>query len=194
MRGAPVSAMRPAFSEIVWPEADGYSVRNVRVPLCMVSDLASPCEPSEREDDVGLFDLAIVRGRLARIAPAGTLGAEHGPPIDLQGRQAWPMLVDAHTHLDRGHTVVRSPNPSGSFADALAATAKDRMRWTREDLIRRMSFGLRAAYAHGVSAIRTHLDSVPEQAERSWGAFRGHARRMGGTHRAAGRVAGRARH
>ena len=35
-----------------------------------------------------------------------------------------------------------------------------------------MSFGLRCASAHGVSAIRTHLDSVPEQAERSWGAFR----------------------
>src|SRR5262245_21061282 len=36
----------------------------------------------------------------------------------------------------------------------------------------RMNFGLRCAYAHGVSAIRTHLDSVPAQAERSWGAFR----------------------
>ncbi len=169
MRGAPMSAMPPAFSDIVWPEAEAYSVGNVRVPLCMVSDLASPCEP--HEDAVGLFDLAIVRGRIARIAPAGALAAERGPLIDLQGRQAWPTLIDVHTHLDRGHTVVRSPNPSGSFGDALAATAADRLRWTHADLLRRMSFGLRAAYAHGVSAIRTHLDSVPEQAERSWGAF-----------------------
>src|SRR5262249_17482543 len=92
--------------------------------------------------------------------------------IDLRGRQVWPMLVDVHTHLDRAHTVVRAPNVSGSFADALRATASDRLRWTRGDLLMRMNFGLRCAYAHGVSAIRTHLDSVPAQAERSWGAFR----------------------
>ena len=34
------------------------------------------------------------------------------------------------------------------------------------------NFGLRCAYAHGVSAIRTHLDSVPQQAGLSWPAFR----------------------
>jgi len=31
-----------------------------------------------------------------------------------------------------------------------------------------MDFGLRCAYAHGVSAIRTHIDTYPETAERSW--------------------------
>src|SRR5262249_36309471 len=56
--------------------------------------------------------------------------------------------------------------------DALGATASDRLRWTRDGLLMRMNFGVRCAYAHGVSAIRTHLDSVPAQAERSWGAFR----------------------
>jgi len=35
-----------------------------------------------------------------------------------------------------------------------------------------MDFGLRCAYAHGVGAIRTHLDSFGEQAEISWGVFR----------------------
>ena len=88
------------------------------------------------------------------------------------GRQVWPMLIDVHTHLDRGHTVVRSPNLSGTFKDALAATAIDRPKWTHEDLLARMDFALRCAYAHGVAAIRTHLDSVPQQAGRSWPAFR----------------------
>ncbi len=106
--------------------------------------------------------------------------------VDLHGRQVWPMLVDVHTHLDRGHTVVRSPNVNGTFTDALAATQADRLRWTHEDLLARMSFGLRCAYAHGVSAIRTHLDSVPEQAERSWRAFARHARGVAGPRRAAG--------
>ena len=54
----------------------------------------------------------------------------------------------------------------------LGSTQADRLRWTYEDLLARMDFGLRCAYAHGVSAIRTHLDSVPEQADRSWRAFR----------------------
>jgi cytosine deaminase len=77
-----------------------------------------------------------------------------------------------HTHLDRGHTVARAPNATGTFADAVRATAADRPRWTYDDLVARMSFALRCAQAHGVSAIRTHLDSVPEQAETSWRAFR----------------------
>jgi cytosine deaminase len=35
-----------------------------------------------------------------------------------------------------------------------------------------MDFGLRCAYAHGVTAIRTHIDTYPDNAERSWQALR----------------------
>jgi cytosine/creatinine deaminase len=166
-----MSGMRPDFSEIVWPEAASYWIGKARVPCCL---LAEPpvCPPHERADGAALLDMLIENGRLARVAPAGTAGADRVPLVDLRGRQLWPMLVDVHTHLDRGHTVVRAPNASGSFADAVCATMADRQRWTYDDLIARMDFGLRAAYAHGVSAIRTHLDSVPEQAERSWQALR----------------------
>jgi cytosine deaminase len=44
--------------------------------------------------------------------------------------------------------------------------------WTYDDVYRRMSFGLRCAEAHGVSAIRTHLDSHPGQAETTWQVLR----------------------
>src|SRR5262249_13147394 len=117
-------------------------------------------------------DILIENGGVQALRPANSADADARPRIDLNGRQVWPMLVDVHTHLDRGHTVVRAPNASGTFADAVAATAADPPRWTHDDLVARMSFGLRCAYAHGVSAVRTHLDSVPEQAERSWRAFR----------------------
>src|SRR5262249_44974072 len=167
-----MSAMRPNFSDIVWPDAAAYWIANARVPLCMLGEAGRPGARSDRDDGVVLVDLLIESERLARMVPAGTAGIDQHPRIDLRGRQVWPMLVDVHTHLDRAHTVVRSPNVSGSFADALRATASDRLRWTRDDLLMRMNFGLRCAYAHGVSAIRTHLDSVPAQAERSWGAFR----------------------
>src|SRR5215470_8964683 len=173
-----MSAMRPNFSDIVWPDAAAYWIANARVPLCMLGEArlgleeGRPGARSDRDDGVVLVDLLIESERLARMVPAGTAGTDQQPLIDLRGRQVWSMLVDVHTHLDRAHTVVRSPNVSGSFADALRATASDRLRWTRDDLLMRMNFGLRCAYAHGVSAIRTHLDSVPAQAKRSWGAFR----------------------
>jgi len=39
------------------------------------------------------------------------------------------------------------------------------------DLVRSMTFGVRCAYAHGVSAIRTHLDTYADSAERTWEAL-----------------------
>ena len=60
--------------------------------------------------------------RLSAVAPADASQA-----VDLHGRQLWPALIDVHTHLDRAHTVVRSPNQNGTFADAVAATQADRL-------------------------------------------------------------------
>ena len=31
-----MSAMRPNFSDIVWPDAAAYWIANARVPLCML--------------------------------------------------------------------------------------------------------------------------------------------------------------
>jgi cytosine deaminase len=165
------SPMLPRFSDIVWPDAASYWIGNARIPMCLLSG-PHAFKPQDREDGAALLDVLIENGKIARLASSGVAGGDRRPLVDLHGRQVWPMLVDVHTHLDRGHTVVRSPNETGMFADALKATAADRAKWTREDLLARMDFGLRCAYAHGVSAIRTHLDSVPEQAERSWRAFR----------------------
>jgi cytosine deaminase len=165
-----MSTMLSHFSDIAWPNAASYWIGSARVPLSLLAKPQS-FAPTDREDGTALLDILIENGRIARLVPTDA-GGERVSAVDLRGRQLWPMLIDVHTHLDRGHTVVRSPNVSGTFKDALAATQADRLRWTYEDLLARMDFGLRCAYAHGVSAIRTHLDSVPEQAERSWRAFR----------------------
>ena len=54
-----------------------------------------------------------------------------------------------------------SPRPAGrQLHGGLAATIRDRARWAAEEMRARMEFGIKCAYAHGVSAIRTHLDSV----------------------------------
>ena len=113
-------------------------------------------------------DLRISRGTVAAITPAGT--AEAG--ADLRGGMVLPCFVDVHAHLDKGHIWPRSPNPDGSFMGALAAVASDRERhWSADDMEKRFTFGLRCAYAHGTSAIRTHLDTYLPHARKTWALF-----------------------
>jgi cytosine/creatinine deaminase len=62
---------------------------------------------------------------------------------------------------------------AGDFAGAREATRADREAyWSADDVARRMDFGLRCAEAHGVSAIRTHLDSYAGQGDITWPVFR----------------------
>lgn len=91
---------------------------------------------------------------------------------DFCGRIITPTFIDCHTHLDKGHIWARQPNPDGSFGGALDAVATDtKANWSAGDLASRMDFSLRCAYAHGTSALRTHIDSQNPQAEISWSVF-----------------------
>jgi cytosine/creatinine deaminase len=156
------------FRKIEIPRVPDYVLKNARVPLCLLeTDL-------ERHDVDGdrsaLVDIGISGGDITSI---GRPGETVGEAVDLGGQHVWPMLVDMHTHLDKGHIVTRSPNPDGTFAGACGAAESDRkLFWRPDDIYRRMSFGLRCAEAHGVTAIRTHLDSHTGQAEISWEVFR----------------------
>ncbi|MEM9043379.1 MAG: cytosine deaminase [Pseudomonadota bacterium] len=109
---------------------------------------------TEAEDGLVRADLTIEKGKIVKLeSPKGNSG------VDLGGRIVLPGLVDCHTHLDKGHIWSRTPNPDGTFAGAIDATWTDRQaHWTLEDIRQRMEFGLRAAYAHGTVAMRTHLD------------------------------------
>jgi cytosine deaminase len=83
-----------------------------------------------------------------------------------------PGMIDVHTHLDKGHIWPRMPNPTGDSDGAGSAVGADReARWSAGDVRRRMEFGLATAYAHGVVAIRTHLDSLAPQAGISFAVF-----------------------
>ena len=158
------------FAEISWPAAPRYWFANARVPACLLSGGAG-LAPVDGEGVVNV-DLLIEDGKLARFAPPGASDQDGITRVDLGGRQVWPTLIDIHTHLDKGHTVERSPNVDGTFHNARLAAAADRPYWTEVDLRRRMEFGLRCAYAHGVSAIRSHIDTYHETAERSWQVLR----------------------
>lgn len=147
------------------PPGRRYALRNVTVPGC----LTGLRDASAAE--LLAADLLVDHGRIAAVEPAGTLTAEHGP--DLDRSLVLPGLVDCHAHLDKGHIWHRAPNLTGDLAGAIRAAAEDRAaHWNADDLRLRMEFGLLAAYAHGVVAIRTHLDSLAPQAQISYPLFR----------------------
>jgi len=154
--------------DVRFPDAGAYALRRARVPAVFF-DGAMP--DLERDpDDCALVDLSIAGGKIAAITPAGTNSPGPGD-VDIEGRLVWPTLIDIHTHLDKGQVIPRAM-PDGTLDGGAIGTFEDRKRWTHDDMRARMSFGLRCAYAHGVGAIRTHLDSQEENAPTSWDVFR----------------------
>ncbi|MGN6550843.1 MAG: cytosine deaminase [Pararhizobium sp.] len=146
------------------PASGTFTLANVRLPFCLTE--ASGLIPDR--EGLALAAISVEDGRIAHIdAHAATGGA-----IDGRGGIVLPAFVDCHTHIDKGHIWPRRPNPDGSFPGALDAVDRDRRaNWSAEDVAARMEFSLQCAYAHGTSALRTHLDSLSPQETISWPVF-----------------------
>lgn len=153
------------------PNTACYWLKNVRVPVCVLTDVDRAIANSANMEGMALVDIKIVSGIINQIVVTGSVELENIPTVDLHGKQIWPCFVDVHTHLDKGHIWERSPNIKGTFADALTATFKDEATWTTEDIYRRMEFGLKCSYIHGTKAIRTHLDSAGRLIDINWDVF-----------------------
>lgn len=139
------------------PQAPRLTLANLTAPACLTGAPGS----------LAPLSLTIEGGRM--VEP----GADPGRVVDMGRAMVFPTFTDMHTHLDKGHIAPRSPNPDGTFMGAIGAVGADaRARWTAEDVHARMEFSLACAFAHGTSAIRTHLDSAPPQDAISWGVFR----------------------
>ena len=108
-----------------------YVLRNATVPVCVLEATSASAIPSSAVDASGLalVDITVdARGVMASIAPAkGTRGdgSAEGLEVDLSAKLVLPTFADLHTHIDKGHTWQRSPNPGacqprppGSFARA----------------------------------------------------------------------------
>jgi cytosine deaminase len=153
---------------IAVPTADRYRIINVRVPV----DLAPELEELANVDRFATCEIHVEGGRIAALNPPSDAPQADGPTVDLHDGIVLPRFVDIHTHIDKGHIWPRSPNPDGSFFAARTAVAEDReANWSAEDVRARMDFSLRCAFAHGTSALRTHLDSLGKQAAISWPVF-----------------------
>jgi cytosine deaminase len=146
----------------VHPPGDGpFTLANVRAPACLVEGFATGAADHE---GVVALDVGVEAGRLT--APGV------GNWTDVGGRMLWPAPVDVHTHLDKGQIWPRARNADGQFWTALETVRRDReANWRADDVAARMDFALRCAWAHGTSAIRTHLDSAAPQDAISWPVF-----------------------
>ena len=150
-----------------------YWLKNARVPAALLMTGQGNGKQWSSSDEFLQVDIEIVDGTIASIAAAGTLTSEHQDSIELKNGLVWPCFADLHTHLDKGHTWNRSPNPDGTFDSALAVIRQDaEQHWNADDLYRRMEFGLKCSYAHGTSALRTHLDSFGAQGNLSFEVFK----------------------
>lgn len=153
--------------EFLASELPRYRIDNAVVPVACLAEVPARTDPDS--DQAVRVDIIVAHGKIEAISAAGEARGDM-PSVDLDGRHVWPTLVDMHTHIDKGHVLHRLPT-TGTIDDAFLATVSDSARWTEEDLARRMNFALRCAYVHGVSVVRTHLDSINGLADRSFAVF-----------------------
>lgn len=156
---------------------DQHWLHRARVPV----SLTEGAELEADAEGLALVDIEIRNGLIATLQPAAAEPPANADHLD--GGQVWPLFVDMHTHLDKGHIWGRAPNADGSHGTAARTVAADRRaHWRFEDVARRFDFGVRCAVAHGTGALRTHLDSYEiAQAETSWAVF-GEQRRQWADH------------
>lgn len=88
-------------------------------------------------------------GRLVGLQPAP------GRPV---GHILLPQLTEVHCHLDKCHTIDRIDAPPGDLGAAIAAQARDKRRWTADDIRARAGRALAEYRAAGTGVIRSHVD------------------------------------
>lgn len=123
---------------------------NVRVPLSLVAD---PQTFGGRRDRDCLAGHLVVRG--GRVVALTESGAAD---VDLGGMLVTTPFVEPHCHLDKCYTIERLDFSGGSLAEAIAAQAKDKQSWTRNDLRMRATRGLEELWHAGGRMARTHID------------------------------------
>jgi cytosine deaminase len=103
-------------------------------------------------------DLDIEGDRVARIRPSSA------PATGM----VLPLLTDAHVHLDKTYAAHRIGHRPASLFEAIDLAAADKAHWTAEDIRTRAERALDAAEAHGIGALRTHVDWTEPARPRAW--------------------------
>ena len=105
-------------------------------------------------------------GTIARVGqdldPSGP-----GRVIDLEGYLLLPAPAEPHAHLDKAFLAERIPNPSGALARAIVAMDANRTSLTAADIAERAERAARMMVANGITAIRSHADTMTGHGLRS---------------------------
>ncbi|MGB0370342.1 MAG: cytosine deaminase [Opitutales bacterium] len=143
--------------------------KRAKVPtVCLPSELVQNGSFDAALDPAIEVDICVENTEIRAVCLAGdSAGCKADSVHDLGGQLLWPGMVDAHMHLDKAHTWNRAPNRRGEFWDAIELLSADKVNWTFDDVYRRASYTLECAWQHGVSAIRTHLDTGADFGETS---------------------------
>ena len=135
------------MKKIIAPPHATYLLKNARLPQWACPTLSA---------GNGL-DVSVVDGKILSVAQS-TSNPSNLPIWDVQGALVLPLLVDAHTHLDKTLTRSRMGDITPGLLGAIQAMMADRVQWTPEDVYDRANQGLTWAYAAGVQHLRTHCD------------------------------------
>jgi cytosine/creatinine deaminase len=110
-------------------------------------------------DDGSSADVLLADGRIAAIGPdAGAdVSAER---VDLTGHLLVPSLAEPHAHLDKAFLAETVLNPTGDLMGAILAMRDHHPSITVEDTTARATRAVELMLSQGVTAIRTHADTV----------------------------------
>jgi cytosine/creatinine deaminase len=107
------------------------------------------------DDDADLVDIAIGDGTIAVIG--ATLPQQGAQEWNLGGRAVIPGLIDAHTHLDK--TYLAAANQSGTLMEAIEVWRRVKQNRSAAEFEQAARRALKTAIAHGVTAMRSHVDA-----------------------------------
>ncbi len=169
-KGAMISTERPSGTRLPFPVSNAVLSRELS-SLAPGDNLVLANATLVIDGELSQSDIGISGGKFTFIGSTPATLTDW-PRIDLANRLCLPSFVDPHTHLDKGHVIGRAGAGDGTLETAIDLISKDRAgNWSSEDVNARMAFGLACAYHYGTAALRTHIDSQPDQLEISWGVF-----------------------
>ena len=110
----------------------------------------------------GLGEIVMRDGLIAAAGPGAGRESGDAEVVDGQGELVMPGLVDGHVHLDKTLTGLPwFPHPAGP--DRLSRIETERgLRERLPPVAERASNLVRRCIAHGTTAIRSHVDVVPD--------------------------------
>lgn len=110
-------------------------------------------------------DVALGGGRIAAVAPAGSLNpADHAAPENTHELDGWLLLAapgEPHAHLDKALSADLVPNPDGDLMGAIVNYEDRYHERTVPEIVERARRAALINLAKGCTAIRTHVDIGP---------------------------------